>query len=253
MATKSFKYLLAIGLVVSSADAHALFKKRSESKAEARARAQAETLVPDSKEYYFSDQGAPNQKEVEARTGSLWANTYSSRLYDNMYRANKIGDTVMVVVDENARGVNKGDTKSDKKMEHTAGIDALGGLMEKLSAVFNTFNPSEIIDAETESKFKGSASTNRSGSLSARITATVTRVLSNGNMMIRGEQHLKINKEDQVLIVEGIIRPYDIQPDNTVLSSALADARISFTGFGIVAERQSPGWLVRALDYIWPF
>ncbi len=78
-------------------------------------------------------------------------------------------------------------------------------------------------------------------------------VFENGNMEIMGEQHMKINNERQVLKIEGVIRPYDIKPDNSVLSSSIADARISFSGFGMVADRQKPGWLIKALDWLWPF
>jgi flagellar L-ring protein FlgH len=212
-----------------------------------------ESGAPNMEPYFNGDMAAMDQKAHEENSGSLWSNTYSARLYDNMYRASRIGDTIMIVVDERSQGSNKGNTKSDKKMEHDASIDELGGLMNKLTGIFKALSPTQLIKGSTESKFKGDASTNRQGELDAQITATVTQILKNGNMVVKGEKHLKINKEDQILIVEGIIRPYDIMPNNTVSSGALANARISYTGFGVVAERQSPGWLVRALDYIWPF
>jgi len=209
--------------------------------------------APKQIDYFNAGQAALDQKSEEEHTGSLWVSSYSSHLYDNMYRASRPGDSVMIVVDENAKGTNKGDTKANRQLDHTATIDQLGGLINKITSVISGFNPSNLIQAHTQSKFTGLGETNRQGTLAARITATVTQVLKNGNMVIRGEQHLKINKEEQLLVVEGIIRPYDINPDNTVLSSAIADARISFTGFGVVGEKQSPGWLVRVLDHVWPF
>lgn len=192
-------------------------------------------------------------RRKEQTTGSLWNDGYVARLYDNMYRASRIGDTVMIVVDEKASAKGTGDTKADRKTEESAQIDALGGLMTKLQTLLSGLNPANLISAERESKFQGKASTARTGELFARITATVTEVLRNGNMVIRGEQRIKMNQEEQILIVEGIIRPYDIRPDNTVPSSAIANARISFSGFGVMAEKQKPGWLTRLLDYIWPF
>lgn len=203
---------------------------------------------------YFDPESAELVEGMEQKvTGSLWVDAYGSHLYDNMYRAHRIGDTVMIVVSEESQGKNTGDTKSDKKSEHTASIDNLGNLMSKLSGMITGLDPTSLIKGKTDSKFQGKASTERTNSLMAKLAVTVTRVLKNGNMLVRGEKHVKVNKEDQFLIVEGIIRPYDILPDNTVLSSSLADARITYSGFGIVAERQKPGWLVRALDYVWPF
>jgi len=209
--------------------------------------------APNRHDYFQPEEAYKDIKANEEASGSLWVDSYHARIYDNMYKAHRIGDSVTIIVDEKSDGFNKGDTKSDKKSEQSNGIDALGGLMQKLSAIMANFDPTQIIKGKTESKFKADASTKRSGELNARLTATVTALLRNGNMVLRGEKHIKINKEEQILIVEGIIRPYDILPDNTVLSSALADTRITYSGFGVVAERQSPGWLMRALDYVWPF
>lgn len=189
----------------------------------------------------------------EVRHGSLWKESYTSRLYDNMYRATKVGDTVQIVVAESAKAAGSGTTKTNRKTEHKASIDHLGGIIEKVGQLINVFSPANLLGAKTESKFQGDGATERKGELSARLTATVTHLFENGNMAIRGEQHIKMNNEEQLLLVEGIIRPYDILPDNTVLSTSVADARITYRGFGVVAERQRPGWLVRLLDYVWPF
>ncbi len=193
------------------------------------------------------------EKNREKTEGSIWNESYTSRLYDNMYRASRVGDTVMIVVAEASSALGSGSTKANKKTDHKASIDALGNVMTKLSKLLTGLNPANLISGKTESKFQGEGETQRKGNLQAKISATVTHVLPNGNMVVRGDQHIKMNAEEQVLTVEGIIRPYDILPNNTVLSSSLADARIGYRGFGVVAEKQKPGWLVRVLDYIWPF
>jgi len=209
--------------------------------------------APDERAYFNVDDAAHEQKKKQESDGSLWVNTYSSRLFENMYRASKLGDTVTIVVAENSQAVGTGNTTSNRKLDQTNTIDDLGGVMTKLVGLFSALNPASLITAHTESKFQGDGSTGRTGKLNARMTAQIMQVLQNGNMVIKGDQRIKVNKEDQVLIVEGIIRPYDILPDNTVLSSSLADARITYTGFGVVANRQSPGWLVKVLDHVWPF
>lgn len=207
----------------------------------------------DERVYFDVGDAANDQMKAQESQGSLWVNTYSARLYENMYRASRPGDTVTIIVAENSQALGSGATKSNRKTDHTASVDELGGIIQKMTSLISAFNPASLIKAKTESKFQGDGSTERKGQLNARMTAQVVNVLRNGNMVLRGEQHIKVNKEEQVLVVEGLVRPYDILPDNTVLSSSLADARISYTGFGVVASRQSPGWLVRVLDKVWPF
>lgn len=225
----------------------------SSNKAVKKAVKDIQDAAPYQQDYFSLQQAALQQKEDRNAAGSLWVDTYSSHIYDNMYRASRVGDTVMIVVAEDAQGEGSGNTKSNKKTEHTASVDELGGLMQKINGLITNLDPGKLIGASTESKFQGTGTTDRAGKLDAKLTATVTQVLRNGNMVIRGEQHLKLNKEDQVLIVEGIIRPYDIEPNNTVRSNSVADARITYSGFGVLGDRQSPGWLVKVLDKVWPF
>lgn len=209
---------------------------------------------PSQKDYFQVDkatESGEDEMQVASSQGSLWVDTYSSHLYNNLYRASKVGDTVMVVVSEEAQGSGTGNTKSSRKNDESRSISSLGGLFEKLEKVIKGLG-STSLESKTDSKFQGKGSTDREGKLFAKISARVTKVLRNGNMAIRGEQHINLNKEEQIIILEGLIRPYDILPNNTVQSSSIADARITYSGFGVVADRQSPGWLVRVLDKIWP-
>jgi flagellar L-ring protein precursor FlgH len=78
-------------------------------------------------------------------------------------------------------------------------------------------------------------------------------VLPNGNVTIYGKREMKVNNELQRITVSGIIRPEDIGADNRVKSTYLADARIEYSGEGVIADKQSPGWGIRILDKVWPF
>jgi flagellar L-ring protein precursor FlgH len=71
--------------------------------------------------------------------------------------------------------------------------------------------------------------------------------------MIEGRRNIKVNDEDQIIVLEGVVRTRDIAPDNTVNSIYVADARISYSGRGIVSDQQSPGWLMGIFNKIWPF
>ncbi|MBF0492336.1 MAG: flagellar basal body L-ring protein FlgH [Deltaproteobacteria bacterium] len=203
--------------------------------------------------YFNGDKARETQKDHEKKQGSLWVDSYSARLYENIHRASRVGDTVTIIVSEQSSGKDTGNTNTSKKNDQLNTIGGLGGLFTKLTTLASIFNPSNLIQAKTDSKFEGKGTTEQKGELYAKLTATVTEVLNNGNLVIRGDKHIRVNKDDQILVVEGVVRPYDIAADNTIASTAIADARVTYSGFGVVAERQKPGWLTRALDYIWPF
>jgi flagellar L-ring protein precursor FlgH len=112
---------------------------------------------------------------------------------------------------------------------------------------------SKLLNANVSSKFEGSGSTTRKENLNATITAQVVDVLANGNLLIEGRRSVMVNNEDQIILLEGIVRPQDISANNIVYSAQIADARITYTGKGIISERQRPGWLMNILDYVWPF
>jgi flagellar L-ring protein precursor FlgH len=101
--------------------------------------------------------------------------------------------------------------------------------------------------------FKGEGETSRESSMTASISTRVVRVLGNGNLLVAGSRQVKVNAEDQVIVISGVIRPEDIAPDNSVLSTNVADARIEYYGRGVLADKQRPGWLGRVLDWVWPF
>jgi flagellar L-ring protein precursor FlgH len=135
----------------------------------------------------------------------------------------------------------------------TAGTPNLLGL-EKTGIFKNNFaDLSKILNISNSSKFAGAGSTSRQENLNATITARVIDVLPNGNLLIEGRRNIKVNEEDQIIVLEGTIRSRDIAQDNTVNSIYVADARISYSGRGIISDRQSPGWLMNILDKIWPF
>ncbi len=78
-------------------------------------------------------------------------------------------------------------------------------------------------------------------------------VLANGNLLIEGRRNVKVNNEDQIIVLEGTVRPKDISAENMVNSAQIADARITYSGKGIISDRQKPGWLMNIVDYVWPF
>ena len=89
--------------------------------------------------------------------------------------------------------------------------------------------------------------------MNATITARVIDVLPNGNMAIEGKREIVINEEKKEILLQGIVRPRDLDYNNSVQSSMIADAKIIYTGVGVIGEKQRPGWLARMVDVVWPF
>lgn len=192
-------------------------------------------------------------------TNSLW-NNGASLFEDN--KAKRVNDLVTVRVIENISGSNKADTSTSRDSSADYALNDFFGMNRdfNLHNVFglkdfykggNVFSPS--VKGQSKSDFKGEGDTSREGTLIGTITAKVVEVMPNGNLVIESRKDITINKEKQVLIFRGIIRPEDIASDNTILSSRVADADIYLVGDGVIQEKQSPGWLVRFLDKVWPF
>ena len=97
----------------------------------------------------------------------------------------------------------------------------------------------------SDSEFEGSGSSNQSNSLTGAIAVQVSRVLPNGNLMIQGEKWLALNKGEEFIQLRGIVRPEDVSSQNTIPSTMVADARISYGGTGMIDQANSPGWISR--------
>ncbi len=189
----------------------------------------------------------------------LEAGLFKERAYGGFFqdlRAFKVGDLVTINIVETSKATKKADTKTERTSSIEAGIDNLLGYETKFREWGNlprAFNNATMFKGSISNKFDGSGSTSRDESMTASITAVVTEVLPNGNLVIRGSREIRVNNETQYIILSGIIRPVDISPDNTILSSYIANAKIEYTGRGAVSDKQRPGWLARLIDFVWPF
>ncbi len=187
--------------------------------------------------------------------GSIWQASSVSLTEDG--KARRIGDIVTIIITETASASKQAATATGRSSELSAGIPAFMGL-EGAGIVLNNLggkeaNLSKLIDASASSKFDGSGSTSRKETLSATISAKVVDVLPNGNLKIEGRRNVKVNNEDQIVTVRGTIRQRDISAENTINSIFIADAQISYSGEGIISDRQKPGWLMNLVDLLWPF
>ncbi len=196
----------------------------------------------------------------DEENGSLWQDGGAfSGLYD-LPKARRVGDIVTIKIVESSTATNQANTLTERDSSLTARIDAFLGLEKKYLDADNpgyragrNFNPFGEIKGGMASKFDGTGTTSRSGDLTAYITARVTQVLPNGNLMIEGSREIEVNNEKQFITLAGVIRPRDVAADNIILSTYISGARITYAGSGVVDERQRPGWMANFLNTVWPF
>ncbi|CAG0986832.1 hypothetical protein ANRL2_02869 [Anaerolineae bacterium] len=178
-------------------------------------------------------------------------------------KARWAGDVVTVKIEESSKATNKANTKTARDSSLSAGIETFMGVenwwqdkvLRALGSNMPKVNPfgSASIKAGMQSDFEGDGSTTRSGDLTAYITCRVTETLPNGNLRIVGTREVMVNHENQVIILSGVIRPRDIGNDNIIKSIYVSDAKIAYSGSGVVDDRQRPGWMANFLDAVWPF
>lgn len=162
------------------------------------------------------------------------------------HKAYKVGDIVTIIVVEAVEGYQSASVSTSQKQSLGGGM----GLSSWGGGVVNPFpyNPSWSMGGQVY--HDGGGKSRRAGKLYARLSARVERVLHNGNLVIKGTKIVKINDEDQNLMIKGVIRPQDIASDNSITSTYVADAIIEFEGKGPIGEKATPGFLTRILDWL---
>jgi flagellar L-ring protein precursor FlgH len=196
-----------------------------------------------------------SQTEVRSRApetvspGSLWPADDHLFFYSDR-KALRVGDIITISIVEIARANNTADTDLSRSSSLDAGLSQFFG-KEKFLKLFRLDD--NLIEASADNSHQGSGSTTRQGQLTATITAIVKEVLPNGNLVIQGTRAVAVNHEEQYITITGIVRPLDVNRDNVVRSSQVADASIAIGGVGVVADKQRSGWGTWVFDFIWPF
>jgi flagellar L-ring protein precursor FlgH len=184
--------------------------------------------------------------------GSLWQEENGrAYLYEDL-RAMRVGDIITIKIVEKHKGSKTADTSAER--DSTIDHAVSGGTLGIPGVKGNSALAKQLaVEASAENKFSGKGATNREDTLTGTMSAVVTEVLPNGDLRIEGRREVAVNAEKQTMLLSGLVRRVDVDTKNTVLSSAIADAKISYTGLGVVDDVQRPGWLVRILDWIYPF
>ncbi|PRO74786.1 flagellar basal body L-ring protein FlgH [Alteromonas alba] len=188
----------------------------------------------------------PRENIVE--DGGLFRPYMANSLYSDV-TARRVGDIITVTLSENTNASKTAGTTTSKE----TGVDVqpitgLGG------NPVNIGNQSIQLGVNSTNEFTGDAQANQSNSLNGSISVTVVDVLANQNLVIRGEKWLTLNHGDEYIRLTGIIRASDISPENEILSTRIANARIQYSGTGSFARAQEKGWLTQFFSSEWwPF
>ena len=163
------------------------------------------------------------------------------------FRARDVNDLVTISVIENITAAGTADSAVGKKNSGTLALTKMFGLEGKLPS---SMDPTNLVNGGVTTDYKGGGSTSRTGTLSATITARVTEVLPNGDMVLEGVREIEINGDRQLIVLTGSVRRADLAPDNSVLSTRVGQMRIRYFGNGLMKDSMNPGWLVRFLNKI---
>jgi flagellar L-ring protein FlgH len=192
----------------------------------------------------------PKPETVSYSPNSLWRN--GSRSFFKDQRAHQVGDILTVTVNITDQADFANETQRDRTSKEDSGItDFIGA--KTLGTQAQKVLPGRILTTDSTSQYDGKGSVQRKETLQTNVAAVVTQVLPNGNLVVEGKQEIRVNFEMRELIVAGIVRPEDIQSDNTIDSSKIAQARISYGGRGQISDFQQPRYGQQVMDVLLPF
>lgn len=177
--------------------------------------------------------------QAEPTAGAIYAAGPTLQLYSDR-RARDVGDLLTITLLENTTAQTSANTATNKESNLSLGTPSILGAPVTLGG-------KDILSATAKGArdFTGKGNSAQSNRLQGNVTVTVVQRLPNGNLVVQGQKNLRLNQGDELLQVQGIVRPGDISADNTVPSSRVAEARIVYGGRGPVAQSNAMGWLSR--------
>jgi flagellar L-ring protein precursor FlgH len=204
---------------------------------------------PSALDRYIEEASQPTPSNSQAPdSGSLW--TPAARFSDLAadLRSRRVDDIVTIVVHESASAVSTGTSKTSRNSSAQSSVSALAGITKAAGPWAN------LAKAGTNTQLDGQGTTSRSTVLTTTVSARVTHVLLNGNLVVEGTKNVIVNSENQMITVRGVIRPIDLDTTNSVQSARLAQMEIQVNGKGIVNDAvRRPNILYRLLLGLLPF
>ncbi|MCK9187589.1 flagellar basal body L-ring protein FlgH [Acidithiobacillus sp.] len=193
----------------------------------------------------------PESLAAHPANGAIWQTGTNVSLF-NDNRANRIGDLITVLIQENSSASNNTNTAINTSDSLNAALTNFFGITPAFGSVAGSpFSPS--MGATSGQKYGGTGATTQSNTFTAMLEVTVVRVQGNGNLVIEGSKEVLLNGGHEYIRVAGIVRPADVTPQNTILSTQIADARVEYSGDGSIYSAARMPWLARFFLSLWPF
>src|ERR1700732_2403352 len=192
----------------------------------------------------------PKPEVASYSPNSLWRN--GSRAFFKDQRAARVGELLTGTVNITDKANIANETQRSRTAKDDSGITDFVG-SKTLGVQAQKILPGRILTADSTSSSDGKGSVTRQEALQTSVAAVVTQILPNGNLVVEGKQEIRVNFELRELIVAGVVRPEDIQSDNTIDSTKIAQARIAYGGRGQITDVQQPRYGQQLLDVVLPF
>jgi flagellar L-ring protein precursor FlgH len=231
----SISILLLLGVSASAG----VFSKKKKPEAE----------TPSPLKQYVTEANQNNSASQAARApGAIWSpNSIFANLGMDL-KASRVDDLVTIVVLEKASAVATGDVKTQRASTAQSSIQAAGGITKAAGPWAN------LAKTNTNTQLQGTGTTSRGTTLTATVSARVVNVLPNGYLVVEGVKRVQVNSENQVITVRGVVRPYDLDPTNSVPSDRIAQMEIQVNGKGVIGDSiRRPWFLYRLLLGLLPF
>ena len=193
----------------------------------------------------------PDVQPVSYAPNSLWRT--GSRAFFKDQRAARIGDLVTVKVNVTDKANLNNETKRSRTNAESFGLPNAFGLENNAAVLAAGVAPDKLLNATSTTSSDGAGSVQRNETVTTNVAAVVTQVLPNGNLVVEGKQEIRVNFEVRELIVAGVVRPEDIESDNTIDSTKIAQARIAYGGRGQITDVQQPRYGQQIVDILLPF
>lgn len=189
----------------------------------------------------------PTPQPASYNPNSLWRN--GSRAFFKDQRAHQVGDILTITVNITDKANIANESQRSRANTENSGISNFFGLKK----VPGTDAAGNMLTTGSTSSSDGKGSVVRQEAVQTNVAAVVTQLLPNGNLVVEGKQEIRVNYEMRELVVAGIVRPEDIQSDNTIDSSKIAQARIAYGGRGQITDVQQPRYGQQVMDVLLPF
>ena len=192
-------------------------------------------------------------------SGAIYQPGFETNLYDDR-KAYRVGDIITITLSERTQASKKAGSSMSKDSSANLGLTSLFGGGVSIDNPSTSLNPLKAEDLSLDVGYSGTRDTdgesdaNQSNSLTGSITVTVAEVLPNGILAVRGEKWMTLHTGDELVRIAGLVRADDIATDNTVSSTRIANARITYSGTGAFADASQPGWFDRFfMNPLFPF